>query len=109
MSEQNCQKSIKKTAFTLDDPLNNDDVFLKQIIKIFHPTLKPRTTQWEIFLFRAILVTKRDKTLNKLIKGFDVSPEQLILQQFIYIRLNCSKKEVTVQPPAPVQPLARLP
>ena len=84
-------------------------MFLHWIIKIFHPTIKPSTTQWETFFFHAILVIKRDKSLNKLIKGFDVPTEQLILQQFICLSLNCSKKVATVQPPAPVQSLVHLP
>ena len=35
--------------------------------------------------------------------------EQLILQQCISFCLKYSKKEVIVRPPAPVQPLVRLP
>ena len=89
--------------------LNNDDVFLNQIIKIFHPTVKSSKTQWGKFFFHAILVINRDKSLNKLTKGFDVPTEQLILQQLICFCLNCSNKEVNVQPPAPVQLLVRLP
>ena len=74
-----------------------------QIIKIFHPTVKPSTTQCERFFFHAILVIKWDKLLKKLIKGFDVPTEQPILRQLICFCLNCSKKETTVQP------LVRLP
>ena len=47
--------------------------------------------------------------LNKLIKGFDMPTEQPILRQLICFCLNCSKKGAAVQPPAPVQPLVRLP
>ena len=36
----------------------------------------------------AILLNKRDKSLNKLIKGFDVLTEQVILQQFICFLLK---------------------
>ena len=84
-------------------------MFLNQIIKIFHPTVKPSTTQCKRFFFHAILVIKWDKLLNKLIKGFDMPTEQPILRQLICFCLNCSKKEAAVQPPAPVQPLVRLP
>ena len=63
----------------------------------------------EFFFFHAILVIKLDKSLNKLIKGFDVPTEQIILQQSIYFCLNYAKKEATVQPPAPVQPPGRIP
>ena len=59
--------------------------------------------------FHAILVIKREKSLNKLIKGFDVPTKQPILQQLIYFCLNCSNKEVDVPLPAPVQPLVHLP
>ena len=34
-----------------------------------------------MIFFHAILVIKRDKSLNKLIKGLDVPTEQTILQQ----------------------------
>ena len=70
-------------------------------------------TEWnatgKIFLFHAILVIKRDKSRNKLIKVIDLPTEQVILQQSICFWLNYSKKEATVQPLAPVQPLVRLP
>ena len=56
------------------------------MIKMFHLTVKLSRTQREIF-FHAILVIKQDKSLNKLIKGFDVSTEQVILQQFTLILL----------------------
>ena len=32
-----------------------------------------------------MLVIKRDKSLNKLIKGFDVLTVQVILQQFMFL------------------------
>ena len=54
-------------------------------------------------------VIKRDKSLNKLVKDFDVPIEQVMQQQFICFRLNYSTKEATVQRPAPVQPLVRSP
>ena len=44
--------------------------------------------------FREILVIKPDKALNKLIKGFDVPTEQVILQQFIWFFSNYSKKRL---------------
>ena len=44
-----------------------------------------------------------DKSLNKLVEGFDVPTEQVILQQFMCFCLNSSIKEATVQP------LVRLP
>ena len=59
--------------------------------------------QREIFFFHAILIIKRDKSLNKLIKSFDVLTEQIILQQFICFCLNYFTKEATFQP------LVRLP
>ena len=42
----------------------------------------------KIFLCHTILVTKRDKSLKKLIKGFDLTTEQVILQEFICFLLK---------------------
>ena len=65
--------------------------FVKQIIKFFHPMVKLSKMQHESF-FSMQLVIKWDKSLNKLIKGFDVPTELVILQQFICFCLNYSKK-----------------
>ena len=57
-----------------------------------------------------MLVIKQKKSLNKLIKVFDLPTKQIILQQLLlFFCLNCSKKEMTVQLLAQVQPLVHLP
>ena len=91
---------ILRNIFTLKKNRFFENLESKSPLKTFHPTV---TKQRKRFFFHAILVIKRDESLNKSIKGFDVPTEQIILQQFICFFLNYSKKEATVQP------LVRLP
>ena len=68
-------------------------MFFDQTIKIFHLTVKPSKTHRELCFSHATLVTKRDKSLNKLMKGFDVLTEQVILQQFNFFALITLEKK----------------